>query len=51
MNVRPLTKLYNNCLFPMTTPDVWANLTLVLGAGYYLQYNATVYLDPSQVSE
>ena len=32
-------------------PDVWANLTLVLGAGYYLQYNATVYLDPSQVSD
>ena len=28
---------------------MWANLSLVLGAGYYLQYNAVVYLDPSQV--
>ena len=37
--------------FTLDDPDVWANLTLVLGAGYYLQYNAIVYLDPSQVGE
>ena len=34
--------------FTLDDPDVWANLTLLMGAGYYVHYNFSVYTDPSQ---